>query len=258
MSISKFISRLTWVYVIFFCLWILLRFRFFDSLWWLALINSLTLYVFVPLFLFLPFALLFRKWRLLVGLCFPLGIFIGLYISFFLPSLSTPVSQNQQTIKAMTFNMLRSNTNYDSIVKMVSENNPDIIGLQDNVESLKQEISPLKEGIANSKNQIQSVKEDIAPLKEEITNTTTQIESLQQEVAPLQEKTANITSQIESLNQRAESLKEDIVSNSSQIEFSNQEIAKKSTQIQSFRQELASLKQEISEAKWVISLRYQV
>lgn len=65
------------------------------------------------------------------GLCFPLGLFIGLYSSFFLPSLSIPVSQNQQTIKAMTFNMLRSNTDYDSIVKMVAENNPDIIGLQE-------------------------------------------------------------------------------------------------------------------------------
>lgn len=131
MGISKFISRLAWVYVIFFCLWILLRFRFFDTLWWLALINSLALYIFVPLIIFLPFALLFRKWRLLVGLGFPLGMFIGLYSSFFLPSLSTPVSQNQQTIKSMTFNMLRSNTDYDSIVKMVSENNPDIIGLQE-------------------------------------------------------------------------------------------------------------------------------
>jgi endonuclease/exonuclease/phosphatase (EEP) superfamily protein YafD len=130
MHLSKFISRLAWIYLILFSLWILLRFFFFDSLWWLALINTAALYIFVPLIIFLPFALLFRKWRLVFGLCLPLGLFIGLYSSFFLPSLSTP-SQNQQTIKAMTFNMLFSNDDYDSITKMVAENKPDIIGLQE-------------------------------------------------------------------------------------------------------------------------------
>ncbi len=133
MRISQFITKLGWFYVTLFCLWIILRFLFFDSLWLLALINTLALYIFLPLIIFLPFALLSRKWRLLCGLCFPLGLFIGLYSSFFLPSLSTstPISQNQPTIKAMTFNILRSNTDYDAIVKMVSENNPDIIGLQE-------------------------------------------------------------------------------------------------------------------------------
>ncbi|MCJ8281388.1 MAG: endonuclease/exonuclease/phosphatase family protein, partial [Rivularia sp. ALOHA_DT_140] len=131
MSISKFISRLAWIYVILFSLWILLRFLFFDSLWVLALINTVALYIFVPLIIFLPFALFFKRWNLLFGLCFPLGLFIGLYSSFFISSLSTPISQNQQTIKVMTFNMLRSNTDYNSIVKMVTENNPDIIGLQE-------------------------------------------------------------------------------------------------------------------------------
>ncbi|MGB3640523.1 MAG: endonuclease/exonuclease/phosphatase family protein [Rivularia sp. (in: cyanobacteria)] len=131
MRISKFISNLGWLYVVLFCLWILLRNIFFDSLWWLALINTVALYIFVPLIIYLPFALLFRKWRLLCGLCFPLGLFIGLYGSFFLPSLSAPVTQNQPTIKAMTFNMLFNNDDYDSIAKMVAENKPDIIGLQE-------------------------------------------------------------------------------------------------------------------------------
>ena len=55
----------------------------------------------------------------------------GFYGSFFIPSLSPPISQKQPIIKAMTFNMLRSNTNYDSIIKMVAKNKPDIIGLQE-------------------------------------------------------------------------------------------------------------------------------
>jgi endonuclease/exonuclease/phosphatase (EEP) superfamily protein YafD len=131
MGIFKFFSKIAWLYVFLFSVWIILRFLFFDSLWWLALINTVALYIFIPLILFLPLALLCRYWRLFFALCFPLGLFIGLYGSFFLPPLSIPVTQNQPTIKAMTFNMLRSNTDYDSIVKMVAENNPDIIGLQE-------------------------------------------------------------------------------------------------------------------------------
>ena len=131
MSTSKFISRLAWIYIILFFLWILLRFLLFDSLWVLALINTVALYLFVPLIILLPFALFSKRWSLVFGLCFPLGLFIGLYSSFFLPSLPTPVSQNSQTIKVMTFNMLRSNTDYNSIIKMVAENSPDIIGLQE-------------------------------------------------------------------------------------------------------------------------------
>lgn len=131
MVISKFISRFAWVYVILFFLWIIFRFVFFDSLWLLALINTIALYIFVPLIIFFPFALILRKWRLLIALGFPLGMFIGLYASFFIPSLSPPISPNQPIIKAMTFNMLRSNTDYDSIIKMIAEDKPDIIGLQE-------------------------------------------------------------------------------------------------------------------------------
>ncbi|MBV6628011.1 MAG: endonuclease/exonuclease/phosphatase family protein [Rivularia sp. (in: Bacteria)] len=131
MRIPKFISRLAWIYVILFSLWILLRFLFFDSLWWLALINTVALYIFVPLIIFLPFALFSKRWSLLFGLCFPLGLFIGLYASLFVPSFPSPVSQNQQTIKAMTFNILVENQDYDSIINTVVENNPDIVGLQE-------------------------------------------------------------------------------------------------------------------------------
>ena len=133
MGIFKFFCNIAWLYVILFSAWILLRFLFFDSFWWLALINTIALYIFIPLIIFLPLALLCRYWRLFIALCFPLGLFIGLYGSFFLPSLSlsTPAPQNQPIIKAMTFNMLFDNGDYDAISKMIAENNPDIIGFQE-------------------------------------------------------------------------------------------------------------------------------
>jgi vancomycin resistance protein VanJ len=139
MGFSKFISFLIWGYVFLFSLWILLRLVFFDEFWWLALINTVALYIFVPLLIFLPIALWCRQWKLLTGLAFPLGVFIAFYSPFFLPAFPAPVPHNERSITAMTFNMLWSNKDYSAIAKMVAANNPDIIGLQ--------EVPPNGEGI---------------------------------------------------------------------------------------------------------------
>ncbi len=131
MRLPKFISFIIWGYVLLFSLWILLRLVFFDEFWWLALINTFAQYLFIPLLIFLPIALLCRQWKLLTGLAFPLGVFIAFYSPFFLPAFSTPVTHKGPSITAMTFNMLFSNKDYNFIVKMVAANNPDIIGLQE-------------------------------------------------------------------------------------------------------------------------------
>lgn len=127
------VSQISWGYVILFAVWILLRLVFFDSLWWLAILNTVALYIFVPLLLLLPLALLWRQWRVLLGLGFPLGVFIAFYGSLFLPQLPVVASSKpgQQEITAMTFNMLFINNDYDDIGKMIKANAPDIIGIQE-------------------------------------------------------------------------------------------------------------------------------
>ncbi|MEM7555681.1 MAG: endonuclease/exonuclease/phosphatase family protein [Cyanobacteria bacterium P01_A01_bin.84] len=131
MGFPTFISRIIWIYIIFFCLWLILRIIFFDSLWWLALINTAALYLFVPLIIFIPFSLLRRQWRLFVGLCFPLGVFLVFWGSLFLPKFTPHIHDNNHTIKVMTFNVLFNNEDYNTITKMVTKNSPDIIGFQE-------------------------------------------------------------------------------------------------------------------------------
>ncbi|BDA75081.1 hypothetical protein CAL7716_092470 [Calothrix sp. PCC 7716] len=132
LKFSTLMSRISWGYVILFAVWILLRLVFFDSLWWLAIINTVALYIFVPLLLLLPPALLWRQWRLLLGLGFPLGVFLAFYGSLFLPQLpSLAYKAVQPEITVMSFNMLFSNNDYDEIGRMIKANTPDIVGIQE-------------------------------------------------------------------------------------------------------------------------------
>lgn len=131
MRLSTIFPQLIWGYISLFSLWILVRLVFFDRFWWLALINTAALYIFVPLLFLLPVAFIYRRWRCLLGLCFPLGVFLAFYGPLFLPSLPVALAQNSRQITVMSFNMLFYNTDYDEIARMVNANSPDIIGLQE-------------------------------------------------------------------------------------------------------------------------------
>ncbi len=126
----KVTSRLAWAYVIFFIAWQLLRLIFFDRLWWVALINMCTLYLFLPLIFLFPLALGCRLWKAAIGLCLPLGVCLALYTPFFLPNFIT-ASSSQPSINLMTFNMLFHNYDYDAVAKIIEKNAPDIIGMQE-------------------------------------------------------------------------------------------------------------------------------
>jgi vancomycin resistance protein VanJ len=43
------LAWLGWTYILLIALWLLLRLVFFDQLWWLALLNTVAEYLFVPL-----------------------------------------------------------------------------------------------------------------------------------------------------------------------------------------------------------------
>ena len=126
------IRRIGWGYVLLIALWLLLRLLLFDRLWWLALINSLAFYLFVPLVFILPAALWQRQSRLLLGLALPLLAFIALFGALFVPPAARPRPQAQgPTLTAMSFNLLWSNRNYDDIVQAIQTAAPDIIGFEE-------------------------------------------------------------------------------------------------------------------------------
>jgi endonuclease/exonuclease/phosphatase (EEP) superfamily protein YafD len=124
-------SLFGWSYTAGILLWYGLRITFFDKLWWLALLNTLAFYLFMPLVLLLPLALWQRRWRLLLGLALPCAIFATLFGPLLLSPSKTPLAPNGATVTAMSFNLLWTNRDYQKVRSMVLAAQPDLIGFQE-------------------------------------------------------------------------------------------------------------------------------
>ncbi|HEY9697556.1 MAG TPA: endonuclease/exonuclease/phosphatase family protein [Trichocoleus sp.] len=125
------LNLLGWVYISLIISWFCLRLVFFDRFWWLALLNTLAFYLFLPLALFIPLSVWLRQRHLVIGLAIPIALFVGLFGNLLLPSFFSPTLTPQQAFKVMSFNILWSNQNYAQIAQAVQTANPDIIGLQE-------------------------------------------------------------------------------------------------------------------------------
>ncbi|MCP5096185.1 MAG: hypothetical protein GY943_11580 [Chloroflexi bacterium] len=126
-----FFSCTLFVYVGFILIWWLLRWMFKDSLWWLALINSYALGLFLPV----PIFLLLGMWkgrtkRPLLFLLIPIGLFLWLYGVLFWPN-GQVGDGNGRTITAMSYNILVSNNDHDAIIASILAADADIVGLQE-------------------------------------------------------------------------------------------------------------------------------
>jgi len=120
--------RLCLVYALAIALWLLLRLMFFDRLWWLAMVNTLALYVFVPL----PVLLLWGGWQrqgwALTLLSIPIVAGVLLYGSLFVPNQTANEAAN---LSVMTFNVLYSNGDDVAIGQAIRTGGADIVGLQE-------------------------------------------------------------------------------------------------------------------------------
>lgn len=122
-------SGASWLYVALIGLWLALRASFFDQIWWLALLNSFALYLFLPLPLLLTGALWRRRMVDLLGLAVP-TIAFGVLFGTLLPRPSAPLAA-QPSITAMSFNVLTSNKDTVALVDSIRAAQPDILGMQE-------------------------------------------------------------------------------------------------------------------------------
>jgi Family of unknown function (DUF6528) len=77
----RFLGWIGWSYIGFFIVWLVLRSLLRNYLWALLLVNAVVDYLFVPLPILLIASLLFRRWRLLLGLGIPaiaFGLLVGI------------------------------------------------------------------------------------------------------------------------------------------------------------------------------------
>ncbi|PSN12517.1 hypothetical protein C7293_19800 [filamentous cyanobacterium CCT1] len=130
-NLSYSLNFLGWLYIGLIIVWLGLRLVFFDQFWWLALLNTMALYLFAPVVFLLPLAIGFRQRRLVLGLAIPIAIFVGLFGELLVPSFARPELTPQATFNVMSFNMLWSNENYDRIAQAIAAAEADIVGFQE-------------------------------------------------------------------------------------------------------------------------------
>jgi endonuclease/exonuclease/phosphatase (EEP) superfamily protein YafD len=112
-------------------LWLLLRLVFFDTIWWLALLNTGALYLFLPLPILLGLALIRRCWRVLPALALPAAGFAWLFGALFLPAWPPAQLPVTPSLSVITFNLLYRNRDYAAIGATIAGARPDIIGIQE-------------------------------------------------------------------------------------------------------------------------------
>jgi vancomycin resistance protein VanJ len=140
-----FLRTTLWIYIGLIWIWFALRLAFFDRVWWLSLLNTYAFYFLIPSLIFLPIALSRHKQTTsklaTIGLTLP-GLLCIWFWGYLMipPQIKSRLILKSQTqsdqassikIRAMSFNILFKNKNYNSIVNTIRNANPDIIGLQE-------------------------------------------------------------------------------------------------------------------------------
>ncbi len=118
-------------YAGFMTLWFMLRLAFFDTIWWLALLNTMALYLFLPLPILLGLTLVRHCWRILPALALPVAGFAWLFGALFLPPWPLAPAPVTTSLSVMTFNLLYRNRDTAVISAAIASAHPDLIGVQE-------------------------------------------------------------------------------------------------------------------------------
>ena len=117
-------------YTIFIAIWIDLAIVFQDRFWPLAVLNTVAVYIFLPLLPLIVISTFSADRRLLFGLLiYPTFAFLWIFGPLFLPRLqSAPAGPR---LKLMTYNVLYSNEDYDAIAASIRAIGPDVVGFEE-------------------------------------------------------------------------------------------------------------------------------
>ena len=131
---QRFINLLygsMYIYLVGLLVWAILHVVFGDRWWWLFLLNSFSVYAFVPLPLVALVAVVARR-RVLWGSLAAVTV-LGLLLHgvAFLPAGRTVQASDGPTLTVMTYNLLGFNTNVDGVVAALQRSGVDVVSLQE-------------------------------------------------------------------------------------------------------------------------------
>jgi len=111
--------------------WLLLRAVFMDRSWLLALVNTMAVYLFVPLPVLLFIGLIQRRKDSLGLLTLPALAFMLLYGELFLPRVPGSDRSEGPSIGVMSFNLHFRNEDMEGVAGVIRSVSPGIVGLQE-------------------------------------------------------------------------------------------------------------------------------
>ncbi len=112
-------------------------------LWQLDFLSNFTPWYFLPAPILLVVAMLLKRRRWAMLLLIPMVVFAIKFGPRFLPRETTANAvSDTPTLTAMTINVLKLNTNWDSIKAQIQAANPDVIGLQEMSDAFLNEVWP--------------------------------------------------------------------------------------------------------------------
>jgi vancomycin resistance protein VanJ len=98
--------------------------------WWLFLLSSLSVYLFIPLPLVLLTAWRTRRRELWLGFFMGVGLWLYLYGALFWPE-TQAVQANDQILRVATYNALGTNPDTAGMLAVIRETNADVIAIQE-------------------------------------------------------------------------------------------------------------------------------
>jgi vancomycin resistance protein VanJ len=130
MKRSPLVIKISVTYIVFIFLWLAARLLLGDRFWFLAYLNTITEYFFLPL-PFLIWENIYHRTRTLLALMLPLILFFVLWGSQYLPSRVPDEVAEALHLRVMTFNVKSANRSPALLEIPISGELPDLIGFQE-------------------------------------------------------------------------------------------------------------------------------
>lgn len=135
-------SFIVGLYIAALAVYLLLRALFGDRFWWLSLVNTFAYFVFLPLLVLLPAALVFKMRRNALRLI-PVALIGGLWLApYYLPRSPNASILAGQTLRALTFNVWGNNQHMDDVETWIRNSGADVVMLQEITPQHTQDVLP--------------------------------------------------------------------------------------------------------------------
>lgn len=130
-GVSNLIKMISLVYSCGITLWAILSFIFHDHWWWLFLLNSFAIYLFIPFPFLIIYSILQKNKLLWISSALTGSIAILFFGNLFLPKTGWFSAPSQPTLIVMTFNTLGKNQSWKKTIQAFLDSDADVIAIQE-------------------------------------------------------------------------------------------------------------------------------